>query len=470
MSFETLAQQILEKGREFDEMSWAGKKERTNRLLRKQIELCAKFHPFYRKMFQECGINPMDIRSVDDLECLPLTKKQAYMAQPEDFKLQLNEGSGYERVIYDITYTTGTTTGVPTPFYSTTHDILAVMEQFIRTCRFYGIHPSRDVLINLYPMSMVPHIGFRNSTMIGWPAGIPVINTLPGSQYNEFPMSNPLDWCVEVIEHFKGTVVRGVSSFIRKVVMRAQELNKDYSSMRFVFCLGEATPKMMREDIRRRFQSLGAKGVKVFTNYGFTEMQYSTFECAENGAYHNFMSDYVFFEIVEPETGRRVQDGREGHVAMTHVNRRGTILLRYLTGDLCSVKHDRCPMCEREGQRFTMMPYRTADLVKIKGTLINPQLIQQELAAVPWVGEYQVVFSKEDPADPLSLDTLIVRVAPEKNAPSQEIMEAVIKRQIKAVVEITPRVEITATPEDIFNPEKSLKAARIVDERPRLEG
>jgi phenylacetate-coenzyme A ligase PaaK-like adenylate-forming protein len=225
----------------------------------------------------------------------------------------------------------------------------------------------------------------------------------------------------------------------------------------------------MRDDIRRRFQSLGADDIKVFTNYGFTEMQYSTFECVENGSYHNIMFDYVFFEIVDPETGRRLPDGQDGQVAMTHVNRRGTVLLRYLMGDLSSVRHDRCPSCRREGQRFTVMPYRTADLVKLKGTLINPQLVQHELASIPWIGEYQVVFSKEDPADPLSLDTLIVRVAPEKSAPLKDVIEEVVKRQVKAACEITPRVEITATPEEIFNPEKTLKAVRIVDKRPRIE-
>ena len=57
----------------------------------------------------------------------------------------------------------------------------------------------------------------------------------------------------------------------------------------------------------------------------------------------------IFHEVVDPDSGRRLPDGERGALAITHIKRRGTTLMRYLVGDIVSLEHGPCPHCGRIG-------------------------------------------------------------------------------------------------------------------------
>jgi phenylacetate-coenzyme A ligase PaaK-like adenylate-forming protein len=105
---------------------------------------------------------------------------------------------------------------------------------------------------------------------------------------------------------------------------------------------------------------------------------------------------------------------------------------------------------------------RGNDLVKVKGMLINPASLLESLRAVPGVDEFQVVLARQDPADPLSMDEMIVRVAT-----AHRDREALVTRLVEAAagaVGVRPRVEFTASSE-IYDPGRDAKAVRLVDRR-----
>src|SRR5262249_7283919 len=87
---------------------------RTQRL-RATLHATAAAHPFYRSRFRDLGINPDGIRSLDDLQVLPTTNKDDYIANPDGFRLRPGnlpfECTAEERVLWDVAYTTGTTSG-----------------------------------------------------------------------------------------------------------------------------------------------------------------------------------------------------------------------------------------------------------------------------------------------------------------------------------------------------------------------
>ncbi|HZU03006.1 MAG TPA: hypothetical protein VFA10_25280, partial [Ktedonobacteraceae bacterium] len=88
---------------------------------RHQIALCFKAHPYYQEVFSRLKLTPDDLQTLDDLQKLPITTKADYMKNPQSFRLTpLPEFTPYERVLWDVSYTTGTTAGVPTPFFNTT--------------------------------------------------------------------------------------------------------------------------------------------------------------------------------------------------------------------------------------------------------------------------------------------------------------------------------------------------------------
>jgi len=406
---------------------------------------------------------------VDDLQKIPLLYKKDYMADPMSFRLAIPPDAPvqpHERILWGVHYTTGTTSGIPTPFFSNTHDYFGNLVQLARMDEVGTIGPG-DTVANIFPLTPVPHIGFWKTVDYSIACGAKVCNALTGSGYPPFPIHRPLDYAVEMVVKNRATVLSGIVSFVRRVIMRAEELGKDFSSVRMCFVLGEACPKGMREDMRTRLKNIGAKDPFICSGLGFTEMQGTTLECSEGGGMHLSAPDLHFLEIVDEETGKRLPDGEKGLLTITHVDRRGTCFLRYVVGDITTLSHETCPHCGRNDVRVVMQPIRTMELIKVKGTLINPDILKTEITAIKGIEEYQIVFTKEDLKDPLSLDKLLIRVAAAAGFDQAE-MQTNIKTATKRAVEMTPDV-VFVDKYDIFDPTKTLKSTRVVDERPPVE-
>ena len=127
--------------------------------LRRTLAAVSAAHPFYRARFRELSIKPDDIRSLDDLDALPVTHKSDYIADPEAFRLRPDDlpadFSAEERVLWDVAYTTGTTSGKPSPFYNTAHDAYAIWDQARRCNEAEGL-TAGDRIANLYPLAGFP--------------------------------------------------------------------------------------------------------------------------------------------------------------------------------------------------------------------------------------------------------------------------------------------------------------------------
>lgn len=430
-----------------------------------QIALCFKAHPYYQEMFARLKLAPDDFQTLADLHKLPATTKAEYMKNPMAFRLNpLPELAPQERILWDVSYTTGTTVGVPTPFFNTTHDYFATLEQLKRLCGVMGI-TDQDIVINLFPLTPVPHIGFLRTRDYATVIGAAVVSALTGTPYPPYPVHRHLDEAVRMVEQHKGTVLSGIVSYVRRVIMRAEELGADFSHVRLVSALGEPCPRGMRGDMRRRLARLGAdiNNLVIGNGLGFTEMQGTTGECVEFSGGHNPAPDQFFFEIVDQRTHEPLPDGEVGLFTVTHLDRRGTVLLRYVVGDLNAISHETCPHCGRQGPRIVTNTVRTAELVNLKGTLINPDVIKEAIATVDGIEEYQIVFTKERESDPYSLDVLLVRVAAPPD--ERERITEQLTEKVAEAAEMRPSIEFVGM-SDIFDPTKTLKSTRVVDKRP----
>jgi hypothetical protein len=136
-------------------------------------------------------------------------------------------------------------------------------------------------------------------------------------------------------------------------------------------------------------------------------------------------------------------------------------------GDITTLSHETCPHCGRNDARVIMQPIRTMELVNIKGTLVNPDILKTEITAVQGIEEYQIVFTKEDLKDPLSLDHLQIKVAPAPGMDRDQLKASLVTRARKAV-EMTPEI-VFCEKEEIFDPAKTLKSTRVVDIRPKVD-
>jgi len=207
---------------------------------------------------------------------------------------------------------------------------------------------------------------------------------------------------------------------------------------------------------------LGCADSKLVNRYGSTEQGGSMVECQEGSGFHSLAPDQVFHEVVENENGRRLPAGETGMLCFTHIYRRGTVLLRYLVGDVVSMTTASCPHCGRTCPRISSEPVRSGDIVKIKGTLVNLQVLKDELDQFPDIEEYQIIVRALDPDDEFSMDDLVIRLAGPADRREKTAL-AMIERTI-SLVHIRPRIEF-ADRDTIFDPLKESKPRRVIDSR-----
>src|SRR5690348_7332369 len=217
------------------------------------LVLCARAHPYYRGRWTGQGIDPAAIRGVHELERLPLTFKRELMAEPEAFRLEARDLPLHERALWEVIYTTGST-AEPTPVYNTTHDYHAYLFQSRRVAEISGIRDT-DVIANLFPLTPAPMGAFLRSATNAYAAGATICAALPGAGHGGFGVHRPLDYAVHMVQRHRATVLWGVPSFVRRVLLRAIELGADFGSVRMCAITGEASTPEMREELRRCLRS-----------------------------------------------------------------------------------------------------------------------------------------------------------------------------------------------------------------------
>jgi phenylacetate-CoA ligase len=417
----------------------------------------AAAHPFYRARFRDLDINPADIRSLDDLQKLPSTAKDDYIRDPEAFRLRADDlpadFSAAERVIWDIAYTTGTTSGKPSPFYNTTHDAYAIWDQARRCNEAEGVRPD-DRVANLYPIADFPTGAFLSVARSAMIAGLPVVHGLTGSASSEFKVRNSLQEAIAKVGALRPTVLWGVPSFIRRFLDAAQG-HGGFADVRLVITSGEPVPAALRAEFRERLARLGAAAVDIRARYAFTEMQGGLVQCADEAAAQNVAPDLYYLEAVD-EIGRRVPEGETGMLAITHLHRRGTVLLRYLVGDVVALSTEPCPHCGRLGERVVTAPRRTGSLVKCRGMLVNTDVVIETVSAMPGIGQFQVVFMRDDGA----MDRMVIRIEGDADATNGGEIAA----RVREAVSLRPEVEFVARG-TLYDHERSIKAKRVLDLR-----
>ena len=435
--------------------------------LRRTLAAVAAAHPFYRARFRELRIEAGDIRSLGDLAALPLTQKDDFIADPEAFRLRPDDlpadFSAEERVLWDVAYTTGTTSGKPSPFYNTAHDAYAIWDQARRCNEAEGL-TADDRVANLYPLAGFPTGAFLSVVRSGMVVGFSVAHGLTGAANSEFKVRNSLSEAVATIARFRPTVLWGVPSFIRRFLDEAGRRGADLSDVQRIVTSGEPVPAALRAELRQQLSRLGAASVQIRARYAFTEMQGGLVQCAEDAEPQNLCPDLYCLEVVDPATGRSLPDGESGMLAITHLHRRGTVLLRYLVGDVVTLARAPCPHCGRDGERVVATPRRTGGLVKCRGMLVNTEVILDTLSAMAGLGEFQIVFAGAE--RPGAMERLVIRI--ERDTETDASLRDEVTQRVRAAVSLRPDVEFVARGA-LYDQERSIKAKRVVDLRAKMD-
>jgi len=147
----------------------------------------------------------------------------------------------------------------------------------------------------------------------------------------------------------------------------------------------ERTTKSMKNTIEKNLSC------KVTNNYGLTEFfgPGVAGECEYCNGMH--ISEDIFYpEIINPDTGEILEDGQQGELVLTSLYREAMPILRYRTGDITMLTHEKCE-CGRTLVRMEAPFARVDDMIVFKGINIYPSQIEYVLDSVNGIGPYYLI-------------------------------------------------------------------------------
>jgi phenylacetate-CoA ligase len=406
--------------------------------LRETVQRVAAHVPFYQQTLAEAGVDPADIRSLDDLRRLPFTTNadlratypRGLVASPPGELLRLHTSSG--------------TTGKPKALFFSRNDVDNAAELIARAMAMTGVTQD-DVFQNmmtygLFTGALVMHYGAEKLGCLVIPAG-------PGNSEKQLLL----------MQDFRSTVVHITPSyalyFAGFLDSKGIDPRRDLA-LRKAFVGAEPYTEETRCKIEQTL------GVEVYNSYGLSEMGGPgvAFECPHKGGMHVW-EDHFIAEIVDPQTGEPVAEGEYGELVLTTLRREAMPILRYRTRDITAFVPGTCA-CGRSHRRLRRIAGRTDDVLVVRGVNIYPQQIEQVLMGLPQVGRnYLIVLD--------GLDDMTVKV---------ELADAGFDGRIENVVRLRDeivarlRAEILTKPNVELVPPGSLpvsegKAKRVIDTR-----
>tara|TARA_Y100000310_G_scaffold38326_1_gene35926 strand:- start:31 stop:1455 length:1425 start_codon:yes stop_codon:yes gene_type:complete len=454
-----------------------------NRKLRYFIQHKIPFSPYYYKLLKKNKINFSDIKTTDDLKKIPFTtkndiaptkknpKKHAdFILQPNKYdikkystkfdllKYSLNKNSVYSEFNpVHMHFTTGRTANA-VPFLYTQYDLEKLRESGRRMMDILDINKD-DRLINAFPYA--PHLAFWATFFASESSGVFAVHTGGGKILGT-------DKIIKTIENTKATLLASIPGYAYHMLREAKNNKANFSNVKKTFFGGERISKGLRQKIKDMLKHLGSKNPEVFSTYAFTEGKIVWGECKENSGYHLY-PDMEFIEIID-KNNEAVNEGEKGEIVYTALDFRGTVVLRYKTGDIGSITSEKC-RCGRTVPRLSSQIERSSEvkefnLTKVKGTLINLNSFFEILHNKD-IEEWQVEIRKKN-NDPYELDELIVYMAPKKNVDFIKLKSR-LKKLLKENLEITPEIVKTDLKDLLqkLGMETELKEKRIVDNRPK---
>ena len=286
------------------------------------------------------------------------------------------------------------------------------------------------------------------------------------------------DGNIAAIEKMNPGVILGVPSFVYHVLLTAKQQGRKLSSINKVVLGAAAVTPAFKLKIVELLEAMGAKNVRVFGTYGFTEARAAWAECpTENdrsSGYHLY-PDKEIFEIIDPKTGETLADDADGEIVYTSIDSRASCVVRHRTGDFVKggITWEPCPHCKRSVPRLLSDITRLSDqqelhFSKIKGSLVNFGNFDATFSEMPQIEEWQIELCKKN-NDPFEIDELVVYICAEAGCNTVKLAEDITKRLL-VTTEVRPnRVEFI--PMDVMvkrlELETSNKEKRILDNRPK---
>ena len=458
------------------------------------------FSAHYRNLFHEHGLSVDSIHTVADLAQLPFTTKvdlvnavkdpghlRDFIIVPDETILSRRPGVILQALLRGrasmrkkfeaefrpvfMTFTTGRS-AEPVPFLYSRHDLFKLAVAGKRVMEVCGARYEYRML-NSFPYA--PHLAFWLTHYAGTTFGAMMFSSGGGKVMST-------NDTLRLIRKLKPDVFIGIPTFLYHVLHQAAEEGLRWDNLRCIVLGGEKVSEGLREKLRDLARELGAKpDLDILATYGFTEAKMAWAECPfpygrPSAGYHLY-PDLGIIEIINPRTGEVVPNGQPGEIVFTPLDARGSVVLRYRTGDFTDggITTEPCPYCHRTVPRLTgnisrSSEIREMNLDKIKGTLVDFNELEHVLDDAPHIGAWQVELRKVND-DPLELDEIVLHVQKTNGADEAQISRELSER-CHQYIDIHPnRILFHDTDEmqRLQGVGTLIKEKKLADNRPKVE-
>lgn len=396
--------------------------------------------PFYREKMQKKGVEPGDIKSIEDLKNLPFTYKQdlrdnypyGLFATPLSEIIRIHASSG--------------TTGKQTVVGYTRRDIDTWSEVMARTLVNAGAGKESFIQVaygyGLFTGGLGAHYGAER-------IGASVIPISGGNTKRQ----------LQIMKDFGTTILACTPSYALFMAEEMEELGIKKSELKLKAGVFGAEPwsSNMRSEIEERL------GILAIDIYGLSEVigPGVASECACQCGLH-IQEDHFIPEIIDPVTEEVLPPGSKGEIVFSTVTKEGLPLLRYRTRDISSLNYEKCE-CGRTLVRMSKVSGRTDDMLIIRGVNVFPSQIESVLLEIGETApHYLLIVDRID-----NLDILEVWVEMTQSLFSDEVkrveeIEKKIRKEIESTLGINAKVRLVE-PKTIERSEG--KAKRVIDKR-----
>ena len=396
--------------------------------------------PFYRNKFQEIGVMPEDIKSLDDLTRLPFTTKQdlrdnypyGLFAKPLSQIVRIHASSG--------------TTGKPTVVGYSRNDITIWAEIVARSMVCAGADSNSIVQVSygygLFTGGLGLHYGSER-------LGASVIPMSGGNTEKQ----------IMLMKDFGATILCCTPSYAIYLAEAIEEMKIDLSDLSLKAGILGAEPwsEGMRTTIEEKLN------IKAYDIYGLSEIMGPgiAMECECQNGLH-IWEEHFIPEIIDPITLEPLPYGEKGELVFTTITKEGLPLLRYRTKDITKLTEEKC-QCGRTHVRMEKISGRTDDMLIIRGVNVFPSQVESVLLEIGEVEpHYQLIVTRDGSLDVLEI---LVELSEKSFSDKISILEALerkIKGKIHSVLGISAKIRFVE-PKAI--PRSEGKAIRVIDKR-----
>lgn len=396
--------------------------------------------PAYRKKMKELGMEPGDIKSIEQLKDLPFTNKSdlrdnypfGLFTVPQSEVVRIHASSG--------------TTGKPTVVGYTQYDLDIWTEVVARSLTMAGVHRGDTIQV---AYGYGPFTGGLGLHYGAERVGATVIPISTGNTQKQ----------LQFMTDFKSTVLACTPSYAAHLgeSIKKNGISPDEINLRIGIFGAEPWTNEMRAQIE------GLLDIKSYDIYGLSEIigPGVSMECECQCGSHIF-EDHFVPEIIDPETLEVLPYGELGELVFTTISKEAMPLIRYRTRDLTRLHIDKCD-CGRTMVRMDKCMGRSDDMLIIRGVNVFPSQIESVLLEMEETSpHYQIVIDRER-----NLDIMEIRVELNEKFRTDSIreLEAIRRRidhNIKSILGIGAAIKLVE-PHSIERSEG--KAKRIIDNR-----